>query len=163
VRTAFCRFNCAGRRIQSRREQTRHGDATAMSETTWVIVVLLLVAALVVGAYMLGRASALAEARRGPAPEPEAMHERGARPMEQAAPSGPGRSAAPPPVLAGGDRAPASAGSAATPPRRAPPPPAAAAGPSAAAAAPHGNAPQRTAKPPPAQAAWSTPKPDGRK
>lgn len=127
-----------------------------MPEGLWMLIVLVLVAALVYGAYLLGRASALAEARRtstalqaDDAPETPARREQ------------PRTASAPPPVMAGShDGAVPPAQTASQGPRRsAAPPPAAAAGPAQSASAGSvQSAPKRTAAPPPAQAAWSNPK-----
>ncbi|MGE0052988.1 MAG: hypothetical protein AB7S74_02155 [Hyphomicrobium sp.] len=125
-------------------------------ETVWAVVVLVLVAALVYGAYSLGRASAFAEMRRmgqdtgQPTPISDA-------PVPSTRTNLP-RTAQAPPVFAGGD-GPSSATSASSK-RSAAPPPAAASGPSSSgqSGSSHAQTPRRTAAPPPAAAAWSTPK-----
>lgn len=134
-----------------------------MTETTWVILLLVLVAALVYGAFLLGRASALSQTRSASPVDSETS----VATPRSGAPSPPARTptAAPPPAMAGGEHAPSSSGtssgSATAPPRRAAPPPAAAAGNAGPAPASTANAPRRTATPPPAAAAWSDPKSKG--
>lgn len=125
-------------------------------DMVWALVLLILVCALVWGAYALGRASAFAELRRGGRSQdtsrPQTPEEQA--PVPSVRPSPP-RTATTPPVLAGGEGSPQDSS---VRRRGGATPPAAAAGPTDPSAASLPSTPKRTATPPPAAAAWSTPK-----
>lgn len=125
-------------------------------DMVWALVLLVLVGALVYGAYALGRASAFAEMRRVGMDQGMSGSDVTHAPEQAPVPSprvNLPRTAAAPPVLVG-DEGPSAAP---TTRRSASPPPAAAAG-SSSSAGPSASTPRRTAAPPPAAAAWSTPK-----
>ncbi|MBL8884291.1 MAG: hypothetical protein JNL45_14695 [Hyphomicrobium sp.] len=121
-------------------------------DMVWALVLLVLVGALVYGAYALGRASAFAEMRRGGMSGSDVAQTPEQAPVPSPRANLP-RTAAAPPVIVEDDGS--SAGQ--TAPRRSAPPPAAAAGPSASGGQ-SASTPRRTTAPPPAAAAWSTPK-----
>ncbi len=126
-------------------------------DMVWALVLLVLVGALVYGAYALGRASAFAEMRRGGMGQGMSGSDVTQAPEQAPVPSPRAnlpRTAAAPPVLVGDE---GSSPAEHTSSRRSAPPPAAAAGPSSNAG-PAASTPRRTAAPPPAAAAWSTPK-----
>ena len=120
-----------------------------MPTSTWIILVLLLLAVVAYLSFQLGRSMAARQTARLDDPEPGPAVETRREPPRPSAP--------PPPAMAGEREGTASA-SAATP-RRAAPPPAAAAGPSQGSSGQTASTPKRSAAPPPAQAAWSSDKP----
>ena len=126
-------------------------------DMVWALVLLVLVAALVYGAYAFGRASAFAEMRRGGMDQGMSGSDVTRAPEQAPVPSpraGLPRTAAAPPVAVGDE---GSSAGPTTPRRSASPPPAAAAG-SSSGTGSSASTPRRTAAPPPAAAAWSTPK-----
>ena len=127
----------------------------------WTILLLLLIGALMYGAFWFGRTMAskensTARSDAGNGTAPGADSQRDASGLGRRAPPRP--TVPPPPALAGA-RDGQSGYQSATAPKRGAPPPAAAGGGSTGAASPHAQ-PKRTAAPPPAQAAWSAGKPD---